>query len=193
MLAPAVAQGVLGLAIHPAMTFTGTSLDVARLAGCPFAITAPAALQPIGHALVAEMGGESVVIAGTDRGAYHAALAHGANHAVTLVTQAMRMLAEIGIEDPGAFIRPLVTAAVEGAFESGEARLTGPIQRGDVGTVVEHLETVDTLAADVPALADIPPTYRALARATTDRAEARNVIDRSVAYTLRTEIEDSAN
>ena len=43
VLAPARAAGVIPLALHPAMTFTGTSLDLARLVGCSFAVTAPVA------------------------------------------------------------------------------------------------------------------------------------------------------
>jgi Uncharacterized conserved protein len=90
VLEPARAAGALVLAIHPAMTFTGTSIDLARLTGCPFAVTAPAPLLPIAQALVVEMGGEPFVVAPADRAAYHAALTHGANHLVTLVAQAER-------------------------------------------------------------------------------------------------------
>lgn len=188
VLASAVAQGVLGLAIHPAMTFTGTSLDVARLTGCPFAVTAPAPIQPIGLALVAEVGGEGVIISGADRGIYHSALSHGANHVVTVVSQAMRMLEEIGITDPGEYLRPLVQASMEGAINSGEALLTGPIVRGDIGTVSEHLETIDALAAENEKFADLPASYRALAEATALRAGARNVIDPLVVEQIRRRI-----
>lgn len=176
VLAPAQAQGALCLAIHPGMTFTGTSLDVARIVDCPFAITAPAAILPIGHALVAEMGGRSVVVAEGDRGAYHFALSHGANHAVTLVAQAMRVLAHIGITDPGDYLRPLVTASIEGALSSGETLLTGPIVRGDAGTVAEHVAAATELASEDAALADVLSCYLALARATAERARARGVL-----------------
>lgn len=183
VLAPAQAAGALCIAIHPAMTFTGTSLDVARLQGCPFAVTAPAALQPIGLALVAEMGGEGFVISSADRPLYHAALAHGANHVVTVIAQAARVLGEIGLD--GHYLRPLIMAAVEGALSSGEALQTGPVVRGDVGTVEEHVGTLDTLAADDPSLSDVVDSYRALARATATRAEARGVISESAATQIR--------
>ncbi|NLI04646.1 MAG: DUF2520 domain-containing protein, partial [Actinomycetaceae bacterium] len=146
VLKPAMAQGAIGLAIHPAMTFTGTSLDVARLQGCPFAVTAAAPFQPIGLALVAEMGGEGFILAEGDRPLYHAALAHGANHAVTLVAQAVRILHSVGMN--GEYLRPLLTAAVEGALNSGEALQTGPVVRGDTGTVSEHLDTLDAAAVE---------------------------------------------
>ncbi|WP_455951240.1 Rossmann-like and DUF2520 domain-containing protein [Arcanobacterium haemolyticum] len=186
VLAPAVAQGVLGIAIHPAMTFTGTTLDVARLQGCPFAVTAPAMLQPIGLALVADMGGEGFVIAEGDRGVYHAALAHGANHVVTVIAQSIRLLKSIGLENE--YLRPLITAAIEGALSSGEALQTGPVVRGDVGTVAEHVETLDTIAEEEPDLADIPSTYRALADATAQRALARRVITEESFKVIRSKL-----
>lgn len=186
VLAPAVAQGVLGIAIHPAMTFTGTTLDVARLQGCPFAVTAPAMLQPIGLALVADMGGEGFVIAEGDRGVYHAALAHGANHVVTVIAQSIRLLKSIGLENE--YLRPLITAAIEGALSSGEALQTGPVVRGDAGTVAEHVETLDTIAEEEPDLADIPSTYRALADATAQRALARRVITEESFKAIRSKL-----
>ena len=56
------------------MSFTGTSLDLARLSETYFAVTAPAPVQPIGQALVVEMGGEPVVIDEDDRPAYAEAI-----------------------------------------------------------------------------------------------------------------------
>lgn len=174
VLGPAVAVGALGLAVHPAMTFTGTSLDLQRLYGCPFAVTGPAMIQPIGQALVAEMGGVAVVVDNDKRTLYHAALTHGANHAVTLIAQAMRLLEEAGIEDPGAYLEPLVRASTEGALRSGETLLTGPVVRGDVGTVRRHmaeLERTDPQAAR---------TYAQLAGLTAERAVTRRAIPQSV-------------
>ena len=66
---------------------------------------------------------------------YHAGLAHGANHLVTLVAQAMDLLSASGAEDPAATLRPLLTAALDNALAYGDAALTGPIVRGDVDTV----------------------------------------------------------
>ena len=44
---PLTKQGAIGLAVHPAMTFTGLSLDVQRLNGARFAVTGPAPFIPI--------------------------------------------------------------------------------------------------------------------------------------------------
>ena len=92
VLDPALRAGALPLALHPAMTFTGTSVDVQRLAGCSFGVTAPEELRLAAEALVIEMGGEPEWIAEESRPLYHAALALGANHLVTLVAQSMELL-----------------------------------------------------------------------------------------------------
>jgi pantoate--beta-alanine ligase len=172
VLEPARAAGAIPMAIHPAMTFTGTSLDLARLVGCPFAVTAAPAVLPIAQALVIELGGEPVVLAEEARGLYHAALTHGANHLVTLTAQAERVLSSIGIEEPGKLAGPVLTAALDGSLRGGEAGLTGPVVRGDAGTVAEHLRALAALAARDERLVDVPPTYVALARATVQRSLA---------------------
>ena len=102
------------------MTFTGTAMDLDRLADCCFGVTAPEPLRPVAEALVVEMGAEPVWIAEADRARYHAALAHGANHLVTLVAQAMQLLARPGSPSrrPGAR-RRCWRAALDNALRSG--------------------------------------------------------------------------
>ena len=51
VLDPATRAGALPMALHPAMTFTGTTVDVQRLAGCPFGVTAPEQLRTAAQAL----------------------------------------------------------------------------------------------------------------------------------------------
>lgn len=179
VLGPARAAGVIPLALHPAMTFTGTSLDLSRLVGCAFAVTAPAPVLPIGQALVVEVGGEPVVVAEEHRPLYHAGLAHGANHLVVLVAQAAQALGEAGVEQPGRVLRPLLEAALDGALRAQDAAgadgpgaisaLTGPVRRGDAGTVRDHVAVLTALGASTGAV-DVPTGYGALARAATARA-----------------------
>lgn len=154
ILAAAHAMGAITLAIHPAMTFTGTSVDVARLVGTPFAVTAAAPVLPIAQALVVEMGGEPVVVAEKDRAIYHAALAHGANFMVTLVAQAQDMLRLAGVDQPGTYLRPLCEAALDRVLSDGALGLSGPIRRGDSGTVRAHLTTLASDASTSSEQAD---------------------------------------
>ena len=131
----ATAIGARAVAMHPAMTFTGTELDLERLTGCVFGMTAGDGERELAEGLVADLGGIPMWVPESKRTLYHAGLAHGANHLVTLVSQAMELLAASGAEDPAATLRPLLSAALDNALAQGDAALTGPIVRGDVRTV----------------------------------------------------------
>lgn len=178
VLDPARRAGALPLALHPAMTFTGTEVDVQRLAGCSFGVTAPDELRLAAEALVIEMGGEPEWIAEENRPLYHAALALGANHLVTLVAQAMELLAKAGVEHPDRMLGPLLGAALDNALRSGDSALTGPVARGDAGTVAAH---VSELRKHAPAAV---PGYLAMARTTADRALAHGLLKPELAEDL---------
>ena len=63
VLAPAAAVGARTVALHPAMTFTGTEVDLPRLPGCVFGVTAPAAERELAEQLVADLGGQLMWVA----------------------------------------------------------------------------------------------------------------------------------
>lgn len=170
ILDPATRAGALPLALHPVMTLTGTSADVGRLQGCPFGVTAPTVLRPVAEALVVEMGGDPVWVPEAARPLYHAALASGANHLVTLVAQTLDLLDTAGVARPADLVRPLLTAALENALAMGDAALTGPVARGDARTVAAHLAALDNAAPEARA------AYVAMARLTADRALAAGML-----------------
>ncbi len=167
VLAPAADAGAQPIALHPAMTFTGGAADLARLAaGISFGVTTPDASRPIATRIVADLGGVPEWVTETARPLYHAALAHGANHLVTLVNEAMDRLRDAGVGQPDRVLAPLLHAALANALAHGDAALTGPVSRGDAGTVAAH---VAALRATAPASV---PAYVWLARRTADRAIA---------------------
>ena len=165
-LAGATDRGAIPLAMHPVMTFTGTSLDVDRLHGSVFGVTAPSPFLPIADALVIEVGGEPVHVLDEQRVLYHAALAHAANHLVTLVASSAELLTEAGVDNPGKVLRPLLTAALDNTLREGDAALTGPVARGDVGTVSAHIDAIGAAAPETLR------AYLALAHLTARRAQA---------------------
>lgn len=168
---------VVAIAAHPVMTFTGTSLDLERLDDCPFGVTASGDGFSIAAALVMEMGGDPVAVSEEQRTLYHAALAHGANHLVTLVAQTMELLAAAGVTEPERVARPLLTAALDNALRQGDQALTGPVARGDHATVRAHVEAMPGV--------DVERTYRSLALATVDRAQAAGTLSATDADALR--------
>jgi predicted short-subunit dehydrogenase-like oxidoreductase (DUF2520 family) len=159
LLAPLTAQGCVPLAIHPAMTFTGADEDVSRLSETCFGITAADEIgYAIAQALVLEIGGEPFRVDEDARTLYHAALAHGSNHVVTLIADALTALRaalsgpgllgqETVGEAPGGLaeriIGPLARAALENTLRRGQAALTGPVARGDAAAVAAHLAALD--------------------------------------------------
>jgi predicted short-subunit dehydrogenase-like oxidoreductase (DUF2520 family) len=166
VLAPAVKAGAWPLAVHPAMTFTGTAGDLPRLEGISYGVTAPPTMHALARRLVADLGGSVEWIAEERRPLYHAALAHGANHLVTLVNEALDRLRDAGVRHPERVLDPLLHAALDNTLRLGDAALTGPVSRGDAGTVANHLKILDETAPESVA------AYRALARRTADRAIA---------------------
>jgi predicted short-subunit dehydrogenase-like oxidoreductase (DUF2520 family) len=178
ILEPALRAGALPLALHPVMTFTGTPVDVQRLAGCSFGVTAPEELRMAAQALVIEMGGEPEWVAEESRPLYHAALALGANHLVTLVAQSMELLREAGVGAPDRMLGPLLGAALDNALRSGDAALTGPVARGDAGTVAAHVTELRKHAPHTVA------GYLAMARTTADRALAHGLLRPELAEDL---------
>jgi len=118
---------------------------------------------------VVEMGGEPVWIPEEARTVYHAALAHSANHLITLVASALELLEGAGVESPGRLLAPLLQASLDNALRMGYPALTGPVVRGDAQTVAAH---IDVLAADP----QLRAAYVALARLTADRAIANGLL-----------------
>ncbi|MCV7280808.1 DUF2520 domain-containing protein [Mycolicibacterium flavescens] len=182
ILAPLTEQGCVPLAIHPAMTFTGSDEDIDRLADTCFGITAADEVgYAIGQSLVLEIGGEPFRVREDARTLYHAALAHASNHLVTVLLDAVEALRaalwgqellgqEIVGDAPGGIaervVAPLARASLENALQRGQAALTGPVARGDAAAVLAHLA----------ALTEVNPesaqAYRANSLRTAQRAHA---------------------
>jgi predicted short-subunit dehydrogenase-like oxidoreductase (DUF2520 family) len=187
VLAPAERAGVLPLALHPAMTFSDALEDGARLVGAPFGVTSREGHRPVTETLVLEMGGEPFFVAEADRRLYHAALVTGANHLVTLVAEAADLLRTAGIGEPGRVLAPLLTAALDNGLRRGDRGLTGPVSRGDVGTVRDHLETLTERAPGSVA------AYVAMAQRTTERALAAGRLKRHESAPLLDLLQGSRN
>ena len=126
-LAAATAAGAIPLAVHPAMVFTGTSLDLVRLRESYCAVTAPTPVLPIGQALVVEMGAEPVVIAEADRAAYAEAIATATSFSAEIVRQSTGLLANLGVESPAGVLGPLLRSSVETALTAAGGEASFPL------------------------------------------------------------------
>jgi predicted short-subunit dehydrogenase-like oxidoreductase (DUF2520 family) len=134
VLQPAFEQGIIPLALHPAMAFTGTSMDVHRLTEAYIAVTAPTPVLPIGQALAVELGGEPVVIPEAKRSEYAEAIATAAEFSAAIVTQATGILGSIGVENPGRVLGPLIRSSVDKALAH-----YGDVERVDLSELEDEL------------------------------------------------------
>lgn len=127
VLQPAQQAGALAIALHPAMVFTGTSLDLARLTDSYIAVTAAAPLLPIGQALVVEMGAEPLVIDDAHRPQYAEAVGVASDFSAAIVRQATAQLEQIGVDAPGSVLASLFRSAVDEALRASSGTpLTAP-------------------------------------------------------------------
>jgi predicted short-subunit dehydrogenase-like oxidoreductase (DUF2520 family) len=178
----AVLGDISGIALHPAMTFTGEDADLDRLPGIAWGVTTRD--KAFATRLVADLGGVPEWIAEDARPLYHAALAHGANHLVTLVAECADLLRKAGVNPAERLLGPLLSAALDNALRHGDRALTGPVARGDVGTLRTHLRVIGESAPEVL------PAYRALARRTADRADAAGLLPASGADEVRAVLDE---
>lgn len=116
VLEPAQRAGAIPLAVHPAVAFTGTSIDLRQLRDAYAAVTAPAAVLPIAQALAVELGCEPIVVAEDDRAAYAEGIATATEFSASIVRQASSLLQQAGIEEPGRYLSALVHSTVERAL-----------------------------------------------------------------------------
>jgi len=117
VLAPAVALGAIPLAVHPAIAFTGTSIDLRQLRDAYAAVTAPAAVLPIGQALAVELGCEPVVVDDEKRAAYGEAVATATEFSASLLRQSSALLESAGVEEPGRYLSTLVHSTIDRALQ----------------------------------------------------------------------------
>ncbi|MEV7631923.1 DUF2520 domain-containing protein [Microbacterium sp. NPDC089318] len=118
VLRPAAERGAIPLAVHPAISFTGTTIDLRQLQAAFAAVTAPAAVLPIAQALAVEMGCEPVVIAEQDRPVYAEAIATASEFSRSIVQQATGLLRGVGVQNPGGYLSALVGSTVEQALRA---------------------------------------------------------------------------
>lgn len=155
------------LSLHPLLPFADRQQAYEKLRGCPCALEGGRSALVLGHQLVATFAGAPFEIAAADKPLYHAAASMASNFLITLQGLAQDLLRQCGIpqEQVSATLLPLVRATLDNLEAlPPEQALTGPIVRGDSGTVKQHF---DALAARSP---QTLPTYRQLARITLELA-----------------------
>ena len=165
LLKPAADQGAATGAFHPFQTFAGmASPDRAaeRLAGVTFAVTADGTLADFLTALAEDLGGQAITLKEDQRALYHSAAILSCGYLVTLLQTAQGGLEQCGFspEDALEAVVALARATLDNVAALGPAAsVTGPLVRGDAGTVRKHL---DALARSNPPVARLYGTLTEL-------------------------------
>jgi predicted short-subunit dehydrogenase-like oxidoreductase (DUF2520 family) len=148
-------NGVSCGVLHPLQTVATREQGVQVLKGAVYGISGSGAALEWAKQIVVSLEGEILVVPDEHRARYHAAAVIAGNYVVALVDAAEKLMGQVGIAPAAArrAIAPLVRASAENALSLGAAgALTGPIERGDAGSVRNHLA----------ALTDSPPSIREL-------------------------------
>ena len=166
-LGPARAAGARVLAMHPLQTFPDVEGGIDRLPGSAVAVTAwEEDAFVLGERLARDAGGRPFRVAEERKALYHAAAVFCSNYLVAVEAVAERLFRAAGVDDPREAFGPLARATLDNVLQSGpEASLTGPVVRGDAGTLRRNLEALSSHAPDAV------PAYVALARVALDLAE----------------------
>lgn len=186
ILEPARKLGARIGVFHPLQTFASVQQAIENIPGSTFAIEAEEPLLTELKDMAALLGGYWIELKASDKVLYHAAAVFACNYLVTIVKLAADLWQIFGISRPQAVraLLPLIRGTVNNLENVGIPNcLTGPIARGDAGTVAKHIKALEEHA---PALLS---TYRELGLQTIPVALAKGKIDQDRAEELRTLLE----
>ncbi|MES2208669.1 MAG: DUF2520 domain-containing protein [Chloroflexota bacterium] len=182
VLQPAMAAGTQAGSFHPLVAFADTELAVAALHGATIAIEGDDQLASLLAGMADAIGATAVRLAPGTKSAYHAAAVLAAGGFVALLDAIAELGAVAGLDEHGslAIYGRLAEQTLENARVLGIARaLTGPITRGDVGTLAGHLAT---MRAHAPGAL---PLYLAAAGREIALAEQRGALAPEAAESMR--------
>lgn len=172
VLRPLARNGNAVGSMHPLQTIPSREQGLAALVGAFYALSGDAAAVVWGRELVEKMGGKAVTVSDEKKPLYHAAAVIASNYTVVLVDAACELmkLAGFGHEEALAALAPLVTASARNALADPVGALTGPVARGDLLTLKQHLKALDR--SGIMRLADF---YRAAGLLALQIAERRGL------------------
>jgi predicted short-subunit dehydrogenase-like oxidoreductase (DUF2520 family) len=181
ILEPARIAGAKVAAFHPLQTFAGAKEAMENMPGSTFAIEAEDPLLTTLKKMAEDLGGSWIVLEAEDKAAYHAAAVFVSNYLVTLVKMATDLWKTFSIppEKATKALLPLIRGTVHNIETIGIPNcLTGPIARGDAGTVLKHLNTISQKAPELLI------AYKALGMQTIPIASAKKSIAKEQAKEL---------
>lgn len=181
LLLPAAKAGATIASIHPLQSFSSIEGAIASIPGSYFGVTAGAGSKRISAAIVRDLQGIALIISPDQKPLYHAAACIASNYLVSLMSIVEDIYLSIGLSEKNAHkaYLPLAYGSLKNIEIQGCAdALTGPIARGDAGTVQKH---IDAISKRLPLHY---PLYRELGRITVKLAQQKGTLNRSQAKTI---------
>lgn len=168
--------GARVLSVHPLQSFASLDRAIQNLPGSVFSIEGDQDAHEPAKVIVESLGGEYFFIERKAKPLYHAGACVVSNYLVTIVDLGVKLLEASGIPGPAASkaLMPLIIGTVNNIQNIGIPKaLTGPIARGDLSTVITHLDRIRDQAPELLRL------YSALGYETARIAEAKGTIDQA--------------
>jgi len=188
ILEPARKSGAMVGSFHPLQTLAGVKQAKENIPGSTFAVEAEEPLLGTLKDMATALGGHWIELKASDKVVYHAAAVFACNYLVTLVKLATDLWQTFSIPPDQATraLLPLIRGTLHNIDTIGIPQcLTGPIARGDTGTIKKHIEALQEKA---PAL--LSP-YKELGLQTIPIALAKGRINEQQASELKTVLKET--
>ncbi len=171
VLQHAAKAGAFTGTMHPLQALTDAETVIRSLPGTYFGVSGHPDLLPILYDLIVALDGRPLPIPDAAKALYHAAAVYASNYMVTCFAQAVDIFTDLGISSEQAVqaLLPLTQGAITNLASPGlPSALTGPISRGDLGTIRAHQRHLAGQSQDALDL------YNRLGHATVSIAAAQN-------------------
>jgi predicted short-subunit dehydrogenase-like oxidoreductase (DUF2520 family) len=184
--------GALIASCHPLQAFANLAAALDNMPGSTFALEGDPALVAQLERLVDALGGSPLHLLAENKTLYHAAAVVASNYMVTLAALASDLLVRAGVTPDANTALPHLLPLMHGTLDNLKTlglpdALTGPLARGDAGTITRHLQALQECA---PATADL---YRHIALLTLPMAEAKSHFDQATLDKLREAIQQTTD
>lgn len=181
LLMPAAQAGAAIASIHPLQSFSSIDGAIASIPGSYFGVTAGAGAKKISADIVRDLQGIALFISPEQKPLYHAAACIASNYLVALMSVVEEIYLSIGLsaEDARRAYLPLVYGSLKNIVKQGcPAALTGPIARGDAGTIQKHIKAINNN------LSRLSPLYRELGIITVKLAQQKGTLNQKQAKNI---------
>jgi predicted short-subunit dehydrogenase-like oxidoreductase (DUF2520 family) len=190
ILAPVKEDGANTGAMHPLQTFASVSQSIDNIPGSTFGIEADEPLFSILRDMAVALEGNYLKLEPGDKVLYHAAAVLSCNYLITLVKLATDLLKSLGMDPEQATqaLMPLLKGTLNNISNIGIPEcLTGPIARGDTGTISKHISALEKSSPEALS------AYLEMGTQTVPIALAKGKIDKKTADTLKTLLKEKQN